>query len=232
MLRRRADGSDTGQSIPQATPQAVPQATPPAAAMAASQQSGGASIPDRRALEVEAAAEEAAKRLLVGKGIKLNGELQRCDTLVVEGHVDALLKEGRVIEIAECGSFKGTVSVDQADIGGRLEGDLTVRQRLTIRATGRVEGTVRYGELAIEAGGVLVGPIELLPAGAAKAAGAGGSTTASDQAPRPTTQTPRRRRPCLSDAATWPGRAGVRPGLRKAAVLLRCSGGACCRWRS
>ncbi|WP_425450167.1 bactofilin family protein [Virgifigura deserti] len=162
--------------------------------MAAAQQSGGANIPDRRALEAEAAAEQAAKRLLVGRGIKLNGELQRCDTLIVEGHVDALLKEGRVIEIAECGSFKGTAAVDEADIGGRLEGDLTVRQRLTIRATGRVEGTVRYGELAIEAGGVLVGPIELLQAGA-KAAGAGGSATGSATAPdaqatRPTTQTP------------------------------------------
>ena len=177
MLRRRAEGGDINQPNPQAIPQptapAYPSAAPRADAMAAPQQPGGAGIPDRRAIEAEAAAEEAAKKLLVGKGIKLNGELQRCDTLIVEGHVDALLKEGRVIEIASCGSFKGTAAVDEADIGGRLEGDLTVRKRLTIRSTGRVEGTVRYGELAIEAGGVLVGPVELLAAGAAAKAAEG-----------------------------------------------------------
>ena len=41
----------------------------------------------------------------------------------------------------------------EADIRGRFDGDLVVHKRLLIRATGRVSGAIRYGEIEIEAGG-------------------------------------------------------------------------------
>lgn len=165
MFRKRTDDPGAGQSdrrVESTTPESRP--TQPA------RLPSGPGIPERRTVEAQAAAEDAAKKLIVGRDIALSGEIQRCEMLVVEGRVDARLADGRSIEIAETGLFKGTVAVDSADIGGRLEGDLTVRQRLTIRATGRVEGAVRYGELAIEAGGILVGPIEVLPPPAAATA--------------------------------------------------------------
>jgi hypothetical protein len=46
----------------------------------------------------------------------------------------------RAIEIAESGLFKGSTSIDEAEIRGRFEGDLIVRNRLLIKATGRVSG--------------------------------------------------------------------------------------------
>ena len=57
---------------------------------------------------------------------------------------------------------EGRAEVEEADIGGLYEGDLTVHGRLLIRRTGRVTGTVRYGELEIERGGDLSGSVELL----------------------------------------------------------------------
>jgi cytoskeletal protein CcmA (bactofilin family) len=41
-------------------------------------------------------------------------------------------------------------------------GDLTVRKCLTIHATGRVTGKIRYGKLVIEEGGELDGDIKKL----------------------------------------------------------------------
>jgi cytoskeletal protein CcmA (bactofilin family) len=73
------------------------------------------------------------------------------------------LNETRAIEIAESGRFtEGKAEVEDAEISGVYEGELTVRNRLLIRATGRVRGAVRYGELEIERGGRLSGSISML----------------------------------------------------------------------
>jgi cytoskeletal protein CcmA (bactofilin family) len=106
--------------------------------------------------------EAKGSRLIVGPDIKLKGaEITDCDTLVVEGRVEAAM-DSRVIQIAEQGVFSGTVGIDIAEIHGRFEGDLTARKQLIIRATGKVTGKVRYGKLTIEEGGELSGDIGAL----------------------------------------------------------------------
>jgi len=101
------------------------------------------------------------KKLIVGRGIVLTGEIRACDRLVVEGQVGANL-DSRSIEIAESGVFKGTAQIDTAEISGRFEGDITVKQRLTVHATGRLIGMIRYCEIEIERGGILSGTLKLL----------------------------------------------------------------------
>jgi cytoskeletal protein CcmA (bactofilin family) len=103
---------------------------------------------------------EGESKLTVGPNIKLKGvEITDCDTLVVEGSVEATM-DSRVIQISERGSFKGSAEIDIAEIHGQFEGNLTVRQKLVIYATGKVTGRVRYGKVVIEEGGQLSGEIE------------------------------------------------------------------------
>jgi cytoskeletal protein CcmA (bactofilin family) len=107
-----------------------------------------------------APAKEGESKLTVGPNIKLKGvEITDCDTLVVEGSVEATM-DSRVIQISERGSFKGSADIDIAEIRGQFEGNLTVRQKLTIFATGKVTGRVRYGKVVIEEGGQLSGEVE------------------------------------------------------------------------
>ena len=103
------------------------------------------------------------RRLIVGREISLTGEITSCERLVVEGTVEANLNNCREIEISEAGLMKGTAAIEEAEIRGRYEGSLTVRKRLLIRATGKVTGTVRYGQLEVEAGGQLSGDIQAQP---------------------------------------------------------------------
>lgn len=112
---------------------------------------------------------KSVKRVLtVGNDILLKGEIATCDRLVIEGKVDATLNDVHTVEIAECGSFKGSAHIEDAEISGLFEGDLTVRGRLVIYATGKVRGKISYGEIEIERGGELTGEIKM--AGAAAAA--------------------------------------------------------------
>lgn len=106
-------------------------------------------------------------RLIVGPDVKLKGaEILDCDTLVVEGRVEATM-DSRVIRIAENGSFAGTVSIDIAEIHGTFEGELTARSQLIIHSTGRVSGTIRFGKLVVDEGGELCGEINVISGKAA-----------------------------------------------------------------
>jgi cytoskeletal protein CcmA (bactofilin family) len=103
---------------------------------------------------------EGGSKLTVGPNIKLKGvEITDCDTLVVEGLVEATM-DSRVMQISERGAFKGSAEIDIAEIHGQFEGNLTVRQKLMIFGTGRVHGKVRYGKVVIEEGGQLTGDIQ------------------------------------------------------------------------
>ncbi|PWC63550.1 hypothetical protein TSH7_12490 [Azospirillum sp. TSH7] len=155
-------------SIPVATPAAAHAAQAPVQAPAA-QAPMAPAMPEQR-------------RLTVGRDISLTGEIGSCDVLVVEGTVEAKLREGRSVEIAESGLFKGSVEIEEADIAGRFEGDISVRGRLTVRSTGRITGSIRFGELAVDAGGQLIGDIQLYSAKPA-AAPAPAAVQAPAQAP-------------------------------------------------
>jgi cytoskeletal protein CcmA (bactofilin family) len=102
------------------------------------------------------------RRLTVGREISLSGEIASCDTLIVEGSVEANLSNCRDVDIAESGMFKGTATIDNADVRGTFEGNLTVRKRLLIRSGGQVTGTVRYGQIEIELGGQITGDVQTI----------------------------------------------------------------------
>jgi cytoskeletal protein CcmA (bactofilin family) len=134
----------TSTSVPQANPvtPATPTSTPSSNSFATDSSKPGES------------------KLTVGPNIKLKGvEITDCDTLVVEGAVEATM-DSRVIQIAESGSFTGSAEIDIAEIRGEFNGTLTVRQKLMIYSTGKVKGKIRYGKVVIEEGGQLSGEIE------------------------------------------------------------------------
>lgn len=123
----------------------------------------GTRLADRPATHETAKSDNpSASRLIVGPSIKLKGvEITDCDTLVVEGTVEASM-DSRVVQIAEQGVFTGKVSIDIAEIRGRFDGELTARDQLVIHATGRVSGKIRYGKIKIEEGAEISGDVARL----------------------------------------------------------------------
>lgn len=108
---------------------------------------------------------DEGSKLIVGPNIKLKGsEITDCEILVVEGRVEASMNS-RDIRIAEGGVFSGKAEIDVAEVRGTFEGELTARKRLVVYATGRVNGTIRYGALMVEEGGVISGNMATHSAG-------------------------------------------------------------------
>ncbi len=102
---------------------------------------------------------ETGKRMHIGQDISISGEITTCDVLVIDGHVDATVRDCGRLEIGPAGTLRGDIEVRNAEIGGHFDGELKVADRLTVRGTGRVSGVVRYGRLEVTVGGQLRGDI-------------------------------------------------------------------------
>jgi cytoskeletal protein CcmA (bactofilin family) len=114
--------------------------------------------------------EETGKRLIVGGGIQLKGEITACERLIVEGQVQVTMNGTRALEIKPSGRFIGSCEVENAEISGIYEGDLSVRGLLTVHKGGRVVGKIAYGELELERGGEIAGELSVRPRQPAQAA--------------------------------------------------------------
>lgn len=100
-----------------------------------------------------------SRKLIVGREISLNGEINTCDHLVVEGTVKATIKGGEMLEVAHRGLFQGKVEIQEATIAGTYEGDLKVLDRLYVKSTGIIKGSIEYGEMEVESGARIDGQI-------------------------------------------------------------------------
>ena len=109
-------------------------------------------------------ADSEGKTLTIPRSISYSGRIGSCERLMVEGVVETGIDGCHVLMVAAGGVFRGSAEVERADISGTVEGSLTVRQMLTVRASGRIlGGAVSYGELEVERGATLIGTVEVAP---------------------------------------------------------------------
>jgi cytoskeletal protein CcmA (bactofilin family) len=102
------------------------------------------------------------RTLVVGRGISVQGVVQDAERLVVEGTVEATMIHAAELAIAPGGVFRGEVEVEEAEVAGTIDGTLTARGNLMVRATGKVLGTARCRRLQVEDGGQITGRIEMI----------------------------------------------------------------------
>jgi cytoskeletal protein CcmA (bactofilin family) len=120
---------------------------------------GIVAIAQTQQAQTEAASESAPQgTLIVGRDIQVKGQIDECQTLIVEGRVEASLRANR-LEVRKGGIFVGAADVDLAEVAGTFDGTLRVAEELRIGANGRAQGDIYYGRLAIDAGGVIAGTV-------------------------------------------------------------------------
>ncbi len=120
-----------------------------------------ADIPNLAAARA-AEADTDGKRLVIGKQIRISGEISGCEKLVIEGKVEAALSGVKSIEVTVNGAFNGAADVESAVIAGTCEGTLKVNGHLEVAASGVVKGAVSYKTIAVANGGKLLGKIEII----------------------------------------------------------------------
>ncbi|MFY9628093.1 MAG: polymer-forming cytoskeletal protein [Methylocystis sp.] len=95
----------------------------------------------------------------VGEGVKFTGVIHAQDTVVIDGTIEGEITCNRLV-VGPGGVAEGAITVVDADIFGKIGTEISVKQLLIVRSTGRVEGKWCYGEIEVEKGGVLSGDAE------------------------------------------------------------------------
>jgi cytoskeletal protein CcmA (bactofilin family) len=94
--------------------------------------------------------------IFIGEGVVFTGSIKAPNQAMISGKFDGEL-EARDVFIGASGVVTGKTTAQSIDVKGELNQDVTSRQVLIVRSTGRVRGTVDYGEIEIERGGSIKG---------------------------------------------------------------------------
>ena len=100
----------------------------------------------------------AEHRLVVGKKVRFGTEIAGCELINIAGEVEANFT-GRHLNVAKTGIFRGTASVETAEIYGHAEGEIVVSGALVLRSGAHLGGTVTYGSIEIEPGATIEGTV-------------------------------------------------------------------------
>ena len=106
--------------------------------------------------------EDTSRVLVIREDTFLKGEIRNGGRIEVFGYVEGDVA-GDLLIVQPGGRCFGRVKVESADVRGELQGDIVVRQLITIRGSGVVTGNVKYGKLSMELGGALTAEMRNIP---------------------------------------------------------------------
>jgi len=100
---------------------------------------------------------------LIAHDVRFKGTLHGKGSLRVDGDFEGEINMDGDVIIGEGGNVNATIKSNNLTVAGSLKGKAVVHGRLQISASGRVEGDVQTGRLAVEEGGILLGQCTACP---------------------------------------------------------------------
>ena len=94
--------------------------------------------------------------IFIGEGVIFKGSIKAPNQASISGQFDGDL-DARDVLIGASGVVTGKTTAQFIDVKGEINDTVTSRELLIVRGTGRVRGTVTYGEIEIERGGQVKG---------------------------------------------------------------------------
>lgn len=102
---------------------------------------------------------KGSAKVIIGNGVKLKGEITDSDEVQIDGNADIIVNTDNLI-VGSTGDLKGTIQTDNADVWGKVDGDIKISGTLTVQEQGSVSGTIEYQSLQIKLGGKIKGDIK------------------------------------------------------------------------
>ena len=99
-------------------------------------------------------------KVVIGNGVKIKGEITDADEVQIDGHADVTMNTDNLV-IGGTGDLKGTITSHNADVWGKLDGEIKVGGTLTIQEQGTVFGSIEYQHLQIKLGGQIKGDVKV-----------------------------------------------------------------------
>jgi cytoskeletal protein CcmA (bactofilin family) len=98
---------------------------------------------------------------LIGTGSTFTGNFECGGDLVVSGNIVGNSRVAGSLTLADTGQWQGDIVASTAVVGGEIHGNLTISDRLEIRKSARIRGTIRAKSIAIATGAVIDGDMSV-----------------------------------------------------------------------
>lgn len=149
----------------------------------AAEDSAASDISPRTAKDSSPASGRAARGsgAVIGASIHIDGSLKGDEDLLIQGRVKGMVElKNNSVTIGESGQVNADIFAHTIVVEGQLEGKLVASERVVIRQTARIKGTIVAPRVKLEDGAQFNGSIDMDPeTEALKSAFAAGSTTSS-----------------------------------------------------
>jgi cytoskeletal protein CcmA (bactofilin family) len=103
-----------------------------------------------------------AREAIIQEDTVIKGKIRNCRQMEIRGYFEGELNAEEV-NVHKGGTFYGTLNSDRAEVAGSVQGEIFVKNLISIRASGSVNGQVRYGQLAMEMGADLTAELRNVP---------------------------------------------------------------------
>ncbi len=103
-----------------------------------------------------------AREAIIQEDTVIKGKIRNCRQMEIRGYFEGELAAEEVL-VHQGGTFYGTLKSERADVAGSVQGEVFVKNLISIRSSGSVNGHVRYGQLAMEMGADLGAELRNVP---------------------------------------------------------------------
>ena len=102
---------------------------------------------------------KGSRKVIIGNGVKIKGSITDADEVQIDGSANLTMNTDNLI-IGSTGDTKGTIETHNADVWGKIDGDIKVSGTLTVQEQGSISGTIEYQSLQVKLGGKIKGEIK------------------------------------------------------------------------
>ena len=103
---------------------------------------------------------KSSAKVIIGNGVKMIGEITEADDVQIDGNADVTMNTDNLV-VGSTGDVKGTITSNNIDVSGKIEGKITAIGTLTVQELGTVSGSIEYQNMQIKLGGKIRGKVKV-----------------------------------------------------------------------
>ena len=102
---------------------------------------------------------------ILGEQTSIIGKIAYQGHAVIHGLFEGEFEGGISLTIGPQGFVKADIHVNEAEISGKVEGNITVKSRLILRGSAEIRGNITAPRISVDEGVSIMGQVHVTPAG-------------------------------------------------------------------
>ncbi len=105
----------------------------------------------------------SASKNLLNSDVEIKGNIKFSGELTFEGKLDGEIQTDGALNLGDSATVNGNINAQSVVVRGKVNGNITAKEKIEIKAKAEVFGDIRAARLAVEEGVTFVGKTEVNP---------------------------------------------------------------------